>query len=64
MGLGPPVLALYRQLKAAGVFDDITDVMELGAQNVWCPQSELVKSLFKASHPHQPETVSLLSGGI
>src|SRR5437588_5894902 len=48
MGLGPPVLALYRQLRAAGVFDGITEVMELGAQNVWCPQSELVKSLFKA----------------
>ena len=34
MGLGPPVLALYRQLKGLGVFDGITDVMELGAQNV------------------------------
>jgi Methyltransferase domain len=54
MGLGPPVLALYRQLKAAGVFEGITDVMELGAQNVWCPQSELVKSLFKAFGKPEP----------
>ena len=54
MGLGPPVLALYRQLRAAGVFDGITEVMELGAQNVWCPQSELVKSLFKAFGKPEP----------
>lgn len=59
MGLGPPVLALYRQLKAAGVFDGITEVMELGAQNVWCPQSELVKSLFKAFDKPEPSAEML-----
>ena len=48
MGLGPPVLALYRQLKGLGVFEGITDVMELGAQNVWCPKAGLVKNLFEA----------------
>jgi len=48
MGLGPPVLALYRQLKGLGVFDGVTDVMELGAQNVWCPKAGLVKNLFEA----------------
>src|ERR1700730_15578274 len=48
MGLGPPVLALYRQLKELGVFDGVADVMELGAQAVWCPKSNLVKGLFDA----------------
>src|SRR6516162_2103869 len=59
MGLGPPVLALYRQLKGLGVFDGITDVMELGAQNVWCPQSELVKALFKAFGKPEPSAAML-----
>ena len=54
MGLGPPVLALYRQLKGLGVFDGVTNVMELGAQNVWCPQSELVRALFKAFGKPEP----------
>ena len=37
MGLGPPVLALYRQLKAAGVFDDITaiGIGQEPLQSVW-----------------------------
>jgi hypothetical protein len=48
MGLGPPVLALYCQLKRLGVFEGITDVMELGAQNVWCPKPGIVKKLFEA----------------
>jgi 2-polyprenyl-3-methyl-5-hydroxy-6-metoxy-1,4-benzoquinol methylase len=48
MGLGPPILALYRQLKGLGAFDGISSVMELGAQNVWCPRAELVKNLFRA----------------
>ncbi len=29
MGLGPPVLKLYRQLKALGTFDGVRDVLEL-----------------------------------
>lgn len=48
MGLGPPVLALYRQLKQLGAFEGINDVMELGAQNVWCPKAGIVRSLFEA----------------
>jgi hypothetical protein len=48
MGLGPPVLALYCQLKRLGVFEGITDVIELGAQNVWCPKAGIVKKLFEA----------------
>jgi hypothetical protein len=48
MGLGPPILALYRQLKGLGAFEGINSVMELGAQNVWCPRAELVKNLFGA----------------
>ena len=48
MGLGPPVLALYRQLKQLGAFEGIHDVMELGAQNVWCPKAGIVRSLFEA----------------
>jgi SAM-dependent methyltransferase len=48
MGLGPQVLALYQQLKGLGAFEGISSVMELGAQNVWCPRAELVKNLFRA----------------
>lgn len=47
MGVGPPIIALYTQLKSLGIFDDIHDVMELGAQNVWCPRPQLVRNLFK-----------------
>jgi hypothetical protein len=54
MGLGPPILALYRQLKGLGAFDGIHSVMELGAQNVWCPRPELVKNLFRAFGKPQP----------
>src|SRR5262245_18880111 len=54
MGLGPPILALYRQLKGLGVFDDVKNVIELGAQNVWCPNAELVKTLFRAFGKPEP----------
>lgn len=48
MGLGPPVIALYRQLKLLGAFDGVTEVMELGSQDCWCPQQKLMRSLFDA----------------
>jgi hypothetical protein len=48
MGLGPPVLELYRQLKLRGALDGISEVMELGSQDFWCPQSNLVKGLCAA----------------
>jgi hypothetical protein len=48
MGLGPPILGLYRQLKTLGAFENVHDVMEIGAQNVWCPRVELVRNLFRA----------------
>jgi hypothetical protein len=48
MGLGPPILALYRQMKMLGGFEGIASVMELGAQSVWCPRRKLVQSLFEA----------------
>jgi SAM-dependent methyltransferase len=55
MGLGPPILALYTQLKQLGVLDGVTEVMELGAQNVWCPRAQIVKELFRAfSRPDPP----------
>lgn len=48
MGLGPPEVELYRQLKIAGAFDGIGEVIELGSQDFWCPQKNLVTALFKA----------------
>src|SRR5262245_35105961 len=48
MGLGPPILALYRQLKLGGAFDGIDRVIELGSQGVWCPDQRLVSGLFEA----------------
>ena len=48
MGLGPPVIELYRQLKLQGALDGITEVMELGSQDFWCPQKNLVTALVRA----------------
>ena len=48
MGLGPPEVELYRQLKLNGALDGICEVMELGSQDFWCPQKNLVTALFKA----------------
>jgi SAM-dependent methyltransferase len=48
MGLGPPVIELYRQLKLQGAFEGIVEVMELGSQDFWCPQKNLMLALFKA----------------
>jgi len=48
MGLGPPVNELYRQLRLQGALEGITEVMELGSQDFWCPQKNLVTALFKA----------------
>ena len=48
MGLGPPEIELYRQLKLQGALEGITEVMELGSQDFWCPQKILVTALCKA----------------
>ena len=48
MGLGPPILALYRQIKMLGALDEIDSVVELGSQGVWCPDRRLLTGLFVA----------------
>jgi hypothetical protein len=48
MGLGPASIELYRQLKLQGALDDITEVIELGSQDFWCPEKELVTALVRA----------------
>src|SRR6516225_5233198 len=48
MGLGPPVIELYRQLKLQGALEGVAEVMELGSQDFWCPQKNLVIALCKA----------------
>jgi hypothetical protein len=48
LGLGPPVIELYRQLKLQGALDGIKEVMELGSQDFWCPQSNLLSALCAA----------------
>src|SRR5258708_15107348 len=48
MGLGPPVIELYRQLKLQGALEGITEVMEIGPQDCWCPQKPVVIALCKA----------------
>jgi cell division protein FtsB len=55
MGLGPPVIELYRQLKLQGALDGVTNVMELGSQDFWCPQKNLVKALFAAFGRPEPD---------
>jgi hypothetical protein len=59
MGLGPPVIELYRQLKLSGAFDGITEVMELGSQDVWCPQPNLLRGLFRAFGRDEPDPALL-----
>jgi hypothetical protein len=48
MGIGPNALELYRQLKIQGALEGITDVVELGSQDYWCPQTNLISGLFEA----------------
>jgi hypothetical protein len=50
-------LELYRQLKLRGALDGIGEVMELGSQDFWCPQANLVKALCAAfgRSPPAPE---------
>jgi hypothetical protein len=48
MGLGAPVIELYRQLKLAGAFEGISEVMELGSQDFWCPQKNLIRAVCSA----------------
>jgi hypothetical protein len=48
MGLGTGTIELYRQLKMSGALDGITDVMELGSQDYWCPHDNLMRALFAA----------------
>ncbi len=54
MGLGPPVLELYRQLKILGALDGVRDVIELGSQDFWCPQQNLVRALCAAFGRSEP----------
>jgi hypothetical protein len=54
MGLGPPVIELYRQLKLAGALDKVENVMELGSQDFWCPKPNLVRGLFSAFGRGEP----------
>jgi hypothetical protein len=35
MGLGPPEIELYLQLKLLGALEGIAEVMELGSQDFW-----------------------------
>jgi hypothetical protein len=48
MGLGPPEVELYRQLRLTGALNGVGEVMELGSQDFWCPQKNLVVALFEA----------------
>lgn len=59
MGLGPPILALYRQMKVLGAFERVHSVIELGAQAVWCPRRKLVQSLFEAFERPAPSAEML-----
>lgn len=54
MGIGPPVFALYHQMKTLGLFDGVTDVMELGAQQAWVYREEMVRNLFRAFDRPEP----------
>jgi len=59
MGLGPPEIELYRQLKLQGTLEGVTEVMELGSQDFWCPQKNLVIGLCKAFHQTEVNPILL-----
>jgi hypothetical protein len=54
MGVGPPVIELYRQLKLGGALDNVSNVMELGSQDFWCPKPNLLRGLFAAFGRGEP----------
>lgn len=54
MGLGPSAIELYRQVKLQGAFEGITNVVELGSQDYWCPQQNLMRGLFAAFGRGEP----------
>ncbi len=54
MGLGPPIIALYHQLKELGLFDNVNSVVELGSQNVWCPHRHMMRDLFRTFGQYAP----------
>ena len=64
MGLGPPVLELYRQLKILGALDGVRNVIELGSQDFWCPHQNLVRSLFAAFGRLEPPPELLLTTNV
>jgi hypothetical protein len=39
MGIGGYILQFYATLKEAGIFDDVERIMELGSQDIQCPDS-------------------------
>lgn len=61
MGLGPPILELYRQLKVLGAFEGIRGVLELGSQDFWCPQQNVIRALFSAFDRPEPPVELLLT---
>lgn len=61
MGLGPPALELYRQLKILGAFNGVRNVMELGSQDFWCPQQNLIRALCAAFDQPEPAPELLLT---
>jgi hypothetical protein len=54
MGLGPTIIELYRQLKLQGALEGVTNVIELGSQDYWCPQQNLMRGLFTAFGRGEP----------
>src|SRR6516165_8705520 len=61
MGLGPPVIELYRQLKLRGALEGVANVMELGSQDFWCPQKNLIRGLFSAFGRPEPDPQLLMT---
>jgi len=55
MGIGPQVIELYRQLRLQGALNGVTSVMELGSQDFWCPQKNLIRGLLAAFGRPDPD---------
>ncbi|HTW52995.1 MAG TPA: TylF/MycF/NovP-related O-methyltransferase [Stellaceae bacterium] len=64
MGLGPPVVELYRQLRLAGAFEGISEVMELGSsvERLYSLYKS-VEYIVKAGIPGDPAECGVWRGG-
>jgi hypothetical protein len=61
MGVGPHAVGLYHQMKILGLFDGVTNIVELGSQNMGCNQLNSIASLYEKFGKPPPDETTLKS---